>query len=810
MIGNAHLDAVWMWPWEEGYAEVRATFRSALDRMDEDPDVHFTCDSVAYYAWIEEHDAELFERLRRRIADGRWELAGGWWVEPDCNIPGGEALVRQGLYGQLYLRSRFGRAATVGMNVDPFGHPASLPQILAGQGLASYVFFRPLVGEMVLPGALFRWRAPDGTEILAYRIPHEYSSGFEVDDVDDHVASVFAALPGDWQHAMGFFGVGNHGGGPTRANIASVRRLAAAPTGPRLTFSTAERYFEQIRTSVPAESIPLVTGELQHHARGCYSAHSEIKALNRRSELALASAEAWSAIAATGFGVPYPGEDLAHAWRQVAFNQFHDILAGTAVPSAYVTARDQLGEAMAVASRAANRSIQTIVAQVGIADVPGSFPFVVFNPHPWPVTMPVELEVGEVDREATVRDLDGQPVPAQVVQSAATAPGRRRLVIAADLPALGYRAYRVHRGADAPAVSSGVVVDVLDGGIVLDNRLVRAVVDPATGWLAELVDLRSGARLDPSMAGGHAEVIDDASDTWSHDVVAYQDRAGSFAIDSIDVLETGPVRAVVRVEASFGSSRLREDYVLGLDSPFVEVRVELDWHERLRVLKLRVPTGLSVAEATFEIPYGTIRRQASGSEEPGQTWVDVSGEGAWGPAGVSVITDAKYAYDVRDGTVGITAARSPVYAWHGPETLEAGRSYRYLDQGLQQFRYVVMPHAGSWSGADTPRRAQEVNRPPIALLDSAHPGSLPASRSFVECSPAGVLVGALKLAEDGSGDLIVRVIETAGVATMTTIGLPVIGRSIEASLRPNEIRTLRVPMDAGRPITSVDLLEDPS
>ena len=196
LVGNAHLDCVWLWPWEEGYAQVRATFRSAADRMDEDPDFLFAADSVVYYAWIEEHDPELFERIRARVAEGRWELAGGWWVEPDCNLPAGESLVRQGLYGQRWLESRFGRRATVGMNIDSFGHAGTLPQILRKQGLEAYVFFRPIATERDLPGPVFRWQGPDGSSVLASRVPHEYSSGQGVDDLAAHVSEIVEALPG--------------------------------------------------------------------------------------------------------------------------------------------------------------------------------------------------------------------------------------------------------------------------------------------------------------------------------------------------------------------------------------------------------------------------------------------------------------------------------------------------------------------------------------------------------------------------------------------------------------------------------------
>ncbi|HEX5800021.1 MAG TPA: hypothetical protein VFY02_07935, partial [Gaiellaceae bacterium] len=214
MIGNAHIDPVWLWQWPEGYQEVRATFASALDRLDEYPDFVFTCDSVVFFEWVEETDPELFARLRERIAEGRWQVIGGWWLEPDCNIPSGESLVRHALYGQRWLHDRFGITATTGANLDSFGHTATLPQLLRGSGLDSYVFLRPGPHERDLP-TLFRWESPDGSRVLAYRIPHEYCS--PRDDLGEHVEKALAQLPAEGDELMVFYGVGNHGGGPTKA-----------------------------------------------------------------------------------------------------------------------------------------------------------------------------------------------------------------------------------------------------------------------------------------------------------------------------------------------------------------------------------------------------------------------------------------------------------------------------------------------------------------------------------------------------------------------------------------------------------------
>ncbi|HEY0618937.1 MAG TPA: alpha-mannosidase, partial [Kribbella sp.] len=359
MIGNAHIDAVWLWQWQEGYQEVRATFRSALDRMDEYPDYVFTADSVAYFSWIAEHDPALFDRIRKRVAEHRFEIVGGWWVEPDCNIPGGEAFVRQALYSQRWLAEHLGVIATVGCNVDPFGHNATLPQLLSKSRLDSYAFLRPQSHERELPGQKFWWESADGSRVLAYRIPHEYCS--PGGEISGHVTKALQQLPVTTEPLMVFYGVGNHGGGPTIENIESIKQLASRDLFPTMFPSTMRRFFDEART---AADIPVHATELQPHAIGCYAAHSEVKRQNRLAEQLLLAAEKWSTIAVTVGGMPDATPELGHAWKQVLFNQFHDIAAGTAIEPAYDDARDQLGEAKSIAARLANRSIQSISRQI--------------------------------------------------------------------------------------------------------------------------------------------------------------------------------------------------------------------------------------------------------------------------------------------------------------------------------------------------------------------------------------------------------------------------------------------------------------
>jgi alpha-mannosidase len=776
MIGNAHIDPVWLWQWPEGYQEVRATFQSAIDRMEEYPEFVFTCDSICFLEWVEETDPPLFEQIRRRVADGRWQVIGGWWIEPDCNIPGGEALVRQALYGQRWLHDRFGITATTGANLDSFGHNATIPQLLRKSGMDSYVFLRPGPHELALPGPTFWWESPDGSRVLAYRIPHEYCA--PRGELGDHLEKSLAQLPADDPELMVFYGVGNHGGGPKRVNLDSIRRLSGTDGRPRLEPSSTRAFFDRVASN---GHLRVHAGELQHHAVGCYSAHSGIKRWNRRAENLLQRAEKWSAVADVLGAQPYPRAELTQAWKLLLFNQFHDTLAGTSIAPAYEDARDQLGHASSVASLAFNRAVQSIARQIDIPQEDGTAPVVVFNPHPWPLRADVELEfAGFRDDEAVCDD-----APVQRTRSHATvSPPRGRVVIAADVPPLGYRLYRLRAGfpADAPA-----------------NDRVTLEIDPRTGRIARLaVD-----GVDVAARGPHAVVVEDRSDTWGHGVRAYDDDVGEFECVSVREVERGPVRRIVRVESRYGSSSLAEEYVLSAAARHVDVRVELDWRERLKLLKLRFPTIVQAERATFEIPYGSIERAADGGEEAAQAWVDVSD----GRVGLAVLNDAKYGHDVRGGEIGVTVVRSPVHAWHTPRELDADGIYEWMDQGPQRFTLRLVPHAGERHAADVVRLAAELNQPPFALLESYHRGDLPLRASYASVDGADVVVTVLKAAEDGEGSLIVRAYESAGRPARATIELPLVERTLEAQFGAHEIKTFKVPRDPEAAVAETSLLE---
>ncbi len=799
MIGNAHLDPVWLWTWQEGLQEAKATFRSVLQLMNEYDDFLFTSSSAAIYQWIETNDPDMFQEIKARVAEGRWELAGGWWIQPDCNLPSGESFVRQGLYGQRYFRSAFGVLATVGYNVDSFGHAASLPQILRKSGMSAYIFMRPHPHEQHLPGRLFQWESDDGSRVLAYRIPYEYATWGR--GLEQHVDRCAAELRGNQSRLMCFYGVGNHGGGPTRENLESIRRMNAEPEYPTLLFSTPSRYFRDIKDE--SRDAPVFRDELQHHASGCYAAHSGVKRWNRKAENQLVLAEKLSLLMHRIVGLPYPA-DFEHAWRNVLFNQFHDILAGTSIEPAYDDARDQYGEAMAIASRHQNNAMQALSWRIDIPEEADMRPIVAFNPHSWPLVAHLELETGRMRDGDVLEDSRGTVIPFQIVTSRATvSPGsRNRLCFSAELPSMGYEVFRL-----VPRAGAGQTEHLPATESSIENDFFRLEINADTGCLASLHDKRHGFEWLRREAA-RLVVISDPSDTWSHGILRFDTEIGQFSPTAVELVEHGPVRSTLRVESHYGQSRVVQQYILYRDLERIDVRVTVDWREHFKMLKINFPLNLYNTTVTYEIPYGTISRPANGEEEPGGAWVDLTGIGRndGRRMGMSLLNDGKYSYDTRQHEINLTVLRSPIYAHHDPYVPEEGKEYSFIDQGIQHFVYSLLPHTASWETAGTVQQAAALNQPPIALFESYHPGPLPRRDSYLQIDPANIVVSALKKSEDGD-DTIIRCLETAGIATQATLTLPAWHRSVDLSFGPNELKTLRIPASPDVPVIETSLIE---
>ena len=826
-IGNAHIDPVWIWDWREGMREVVATFTAAADRLDNTEDLFFTASSAAYYAWVEQMDPLLFERVKKHVSTGRWSVVGGEWVEPDCNLPSGEAVCRQLLYSQRYFKKTLGRPASIGYNVDSFGHAGSLPQLLTKAGLRAYVMMRPQQHERDIPVSLFNWRGIDGTELPTYRIPIAYTTGQSADHTEAEVVreratSLLERAGAEKRPLMFFFGVGDHGGGPTRAAIEELRELEATDPG-SLVLSTPAQYFD---VALGAGSMPLETveGDLHMHAVGCYSVVAWMKAFNAQAERALVEAERMAALAELATGRPMNvNEELASAWARVLFNQFHDSLGGTCTAEVHDQLREFYGYALAIADDVTTRATQitstnvdTWVEEAARADRFRSLrpyvehypvPVVVFNPLSWDVQVPVLLP----HQASVVTDNANHAVPVQPVPSGEGTRYATRPLALVALPAGGYRLFWPTTTAPEPrptrnplGASSGnqsPPAAMTASSTKLSNGALEVGIDEATGAVTGLTD--AAGRRWFGAEGLRPVVLDDPSDTWSHGVIRYEGQEGPCEFISASPVEDGPLRATVRLAYRWQNSLIYEDLYLLAGDGALGIRLLVDWHEKHQLLKLVVPVAGAGPQAWVSLPYGAISRPSDGREEVMHRWVDVEAQNG----GLACISDVTYGYDLADGRLRLTVLRSPRWADHGASwPHDRGIESSYTDQGAHRVSLLVMPHDGNWATAGVPRRAEEHCTNFRAVTETWHQGTLGRAYAATVVEPDNITLPVLKRAEDGTG-WVARVVEVAGQATDARIRIEGLGRGWEGRVGPFEVKTLLFPDAATSGTVETDIPE---
>ncbi|MCL2708838.1 MAG: alpha-mannosidase, partial [Defluviitaleaceae bacterium] len=626
LIGNAHIDPVWLWRKPEGLSEILATFKSALDRMAEFDDYVFTSACAAYYKWVLQVDPAMFAEIKNRMMEGRWSVVGGFWVQPDCNIPTGESFVRHLLYSQQFFIDNLWVKATVGYNVDSFGHNGSMPQILNKAGIGAYVFMRPDAGENPdIPGDMFEWESPDGSSVTALRISNGYGtweayedkSGIESDSCRDKALAAFEAAKRDGMPRLCFYGIGNHGGGPSIRCLKTYERLIAERGD--FCFSSVPFFLSDMKDAGRLGGLKKWKSDLQHHASGCYSANSQIKAANRRCEHALVAAEKYLALSSA----LAPADDfnvlnarLREAWEKVLFNQFHDILAGCSIREACDDALKEFASAEEAAAAVRDLALHRISWRIDtrrrsdifpaqkngwlLWEIPGEgAPAVVFNPHSFALKWPVQINAKVVG----IADGDGAPVESQTVRGPQTnGSDMLNTIFLADIPALGYATYYLSADCADGQKLTGASASVN----ALENEFVKVTFDALTGFISGMFDKECGRELLCGPSARPVVINDEKSDTWAHGIFEFADEAGEFRLAEIAVLENGPVRAAVRVRSVYGNSELTQDFQLFSGGRELIVRCRLDYRERLKMLKLSFNVKADSPRAVYSMPFGFI------------------------------------------------------------------------------------------------------------------------------------------------------------------------------------------------------------
>lgn len=687
-IFNAHLDPVWMWPWTAGLDEALATCRSACDRLDAYPELFYTQGEVWTLAMVERTAPNLFKRIRGHVEAGRWEIVNGWWTQPDCNFPTAEGLRRQAVMGHEWLRSHFEVKPRAGFNPDSFGHCAKMPEILRACGQDRYVFMRPQEHEMRLPARLFRWRSRSGgPAVTAFRIPITYANGLEEKIWIDPIRASILELPPACRHTMAFFGVGDHGGGPTNRLVRWMNENRDVIPGARLEFSTVGRFFDAVERE--RVEMPEVIGELQMHAIGCYTVVRSAKRALRRAEHALARA---GAVAAEG-----ERERLAEAWRAVLAHQFHDTLGGSSIAEAYDFVDAQLGGAAAVAEEITAYAVRRRMAELP----PDPFPrLVLANPGEhdfagWAAGTVYVEGAAWCRKPWRLVDDAGREIPFQEIPSTAGNAKDwlwdvRRLLVNTAIPANGLGIFRLDLSRPpAPIVSRlRIAEDSIANGKGIEVSL------SARGPVVR----RNGEALAPIAL----HLIDDPSDTWSHDIDRYAEGPLEEAVWTAPRLQDkGPLMASFLQAGAIGKSRIAAEWRIYQDEPWVELILDIYWAERLKILKLVVPAG-GMAERVDGTPGMPLVRANDGKERPLQ---DYSSLGSLG-----VVCPDVFALDATPARARFTLLRSSFMAHHKPQGGFPGAVV--ADQGAHRFRFRFV--AGAPAAEALAAQAIALLRPPLA------------------------------------------------------------------------------------------------
>ena len=797
MIGYTHIDPVWLWSRAEGMQEVKSSFASALDRMDEFEDFRFSQTSIAFLAWLKENCPWMFEKIKDRVREGRWEIQGGMWVEPDCDLPSGEALIRHFLYGKRFVQEEFGKEVTVGFNPDSFGHGANLPAILNGCGIYSYIASRPDKKTVPLP-AMFIWKSPDGSRVTAERTGGEYMAWtrpaleFNLKESREGLEEI------GYDRMAVFYGVGNHGGGPTIENIRTIYEMREEYPAGTLDFSTMEAFFKKVEP----EKLPEVTGELGRIFYGCYSSDREIKQKNRRAEWTLQKAEAMSAMAA-GLGVrswKAPAEKLEYAWKEALFNQFHDVLAGTSIEPSRTQACREFDAAISIAEHVICDAVQAIAN--GLDTRGDGFPLVLFNPtgRDFSGVFAADVYVPRAQKKPLrMRDPKGEEIfCCETGYRNLTPESRKMILFEARIPAWGYSVYRVI-GEGPNEMEQPPCIRATER--MLDNGIVKVELDEATGCPSSL--MKNGKET--LGAPCSVRVFYDDRGAWGEDI--WEEKPlGRFEAAKLRLVEANPLRAVIRALLNFERSELRIDYILEKGSDVLKLDVRLHNMEKHRQISLCVPVradGPDVRTETAFLSEHKISCTDPNREHYQHRFADVSGEDG---SGVSVINDGVYACQQVGSEYRLVLSRSSVHARGGKGPLSEDLENPFMDQGTWDYRIRMIGHDSAISNRRLFAEADLLHMPPEYLGDSCHPGERwQRTGRLLEAETEHAVISCVKQGLECPDELVVRAFETEGSGGSLQVRCG--QRSWKTELSPFQIKTAKLTAEG---FVECDLLERPA
>ncbi|MDZ4858757.1 MAG: alpha-mannosidase [Candidatus Hydrogenedentes bacterium] len=792
LAGHSHIDTAWLWPLRETQRKCARTFSTILALMDRYPEFYFSCSQPLQYEWIKKNHPELFARIKKRVKEGRWELCGAPWIEPDHNMPAGESLIRQYLYGNRWFEREFGKRSHIAWVPDSFGYTWSLPQIMRKVGLTAFVTTKIDWSQFTaFPYSMFEWEGIDGTRIFAVMPPLNYNGNPVPKEC---IAQWKQFKQKEFVEEIPFaFGWGDGGGGPTMSMIEHGKRLSNIAGVPRCEFGRLEDSVDRMQAQSSKHTLPVYNGELYLELhRACQTTQARTKRNNRKAEVALHDTEFLSAIA-TLDGAKYDHAALWEAWKPVLTNQFHDILPGSSITEVYEQTDRDYAEALQTVHRVRDKAIYAVCKTIDSAGA--GTPMVVFNTLSWVRGGAAEIALEKRLENIAVLDPSGQPVPHQWT-------GKSILLFQVEgVPPLGWAVYRIVTGRPAPKANG----DLSAGANSIENPYFEVRFDK-DGRITRLYDkMAERETIAKNKPGNVLQLFEDRPhlhDAWDFDHNFERTMWEPVTAERARIVENGPVRAVVRVVRKTERSTITQDITLYANTPRVEFATSVDWHEKHVLLKVAFPVEIRCARATYEIQYGAIERPTHHNtlhdraryENTGLRWVDLS-EGDYG---VSLLNDCKYGHDVKENTLRISLLRSST----DPDPS--------ADEGAHEFVYAVYPHTDDWRN-DTVQQGLELNTPFIVQATTAHNGDLSPVSSFASVDAENIIVDWIKKAED-SNALVIRLYEAYGQRGPITITfgqkpskvmecdlmeendktVTMKGNSVTLSVTPYELRTLKV------------------
>jgi alpha-mannosidase len=772
-FGHSHIDVAWLWPLSETERKCTRTFSTQLALMAEYPEYKFLQSQPHLYRMVKRHYPDLYRRIKKAVAAGQWRVEGGMWVEADTNISGGEALVRQFLHGKHFCEEEFGVECELLWLPDVFGYSGAMPQIMKGCGIkyfSTQKIFWAYNGGDLFPYNTFYWQGIDGTQVFAH-IHNDYNAKTDPRDV---IGRWKERVQKDGIDARLYpFGYGDGGGGPTRKHLEFLRRQHDLEGVPKTKVVDPVEFFHD-EEKKPAP-LPVYVGELYFQAhRGTYTSQAKTKKGNRKSEIALREAEMWGAAAHALAGFDYPLAAMDELWKAVLLNQFHDIIPGSSIERVYVEAEAAYQEVIAGAERTADKAARAFLKKDAEA-------VTVFNSLSWKRDALVALPRGF----RGVKDQGGKALAVQTI-------GGAPFAWVKDVPACGWTTLR-----KAPPSTHKAAVKA--SPTTLENELVRLTIT-AEGELSSIVDKVSGRELARGACNSFRMYKDVPSnwDAWDIESIYKLEPVDIAGPASVEVVSEGPVVGVVRIKKKLHHSDLVQEIRLRAKSRRVDFVTSIEWRESHRLLKVNFPVDVHSDEAIQEIQFGHVRRPTHASrpydadrfEVCNHKWTALTEENR----GVAILNDCKYGVDVQKNSINLTLLKAPL----APDM--------NADKGLQQFTYSFYAYGGSFADSGVVEEAYDLNVPVMVI-----PGSGGTASLFQLDSP-NVIIETVKPAEDGSGDVVLRLYEakrtTCDVVLATTLPVRTAVETdmlergeekivckngqIALSFRPFEIKTLRL------------------